>query len=483
MQPQPNINVLQVLGVVIIYFSRVAQMINSHECIVHNPATEEVIARYPYNSQADIDTKISQTHQAWLKWRLTAVEERMECAKRLAELLRNNINQYAGLITLEMGKPILQAEQEIKKCVWTCEHYAEHSASYLSPEVFTTEMHKSYVIYQPLGIILGVMPWNFPFWQVIRFAIPSLMAGNACLLKHSPNVSGCSLELEKIFKAAGFPEHLFTSLIIDVADVERIIEHPAIAGVSVTGSERTGRLVAAQAGKALKKVVLELGGSDPYIVLEDADIALAANVLANARFNNAGQSCIAPKRILAVDAVREELQAYILDLAKNISYGDPLKREIRLGPMARADLRENLHKQVVETVVQGAQLECGGFIPKGMGYFYPATVLTEVPQDTPAYTQELFGPVISFIPVRDEFHAIQIANDTHFGLGSGIFTRDLERAAELAKYIAAGTVAINTTAASDARLPFGGIKNSGIGRELGGIGIREFTNIKTINIA
>lgn len=460
---------------------------NSNDmCIVRNPATEAIVAQYPYFTLEQINHKIEQSEKAWKEWKNSSWETRRECVKKLAASLRSHISECAKLITLEMGKPITQAEQEIEKCATLCDYYAEHAENLLKPRLITHEKEdynqKSYIVYDPLGIIYGIMPWNFPFWQVMRFAIPSIMAGNTALLKHSPNVTGCSLEIEKLFKNS-FPEHVFTSLVMQVEHSEHVVNHRAVAAISVTGSDKTGRIVSAQAGQALKKTVLELGGSDPYIVLEDADIEKTAKTIVAGRISNAGQSCVAPKRILAVDAIREALQAHVTALMKDYSWGNPADKLVKLGPLARKDLRDHLHKQIVDTVVQGAGVECGGFMPEGMGYFYPPTVLVDVPKDTPAYDEELFGPVLSFIPVKDEAEAIKIANGTRFGLSSAIFTKDIKRAEKIARQLMAGGVFINKCTVSDPRMPFGGIKDSGHGRELNGDGIHEFTNIKTIVIA
>ena len=453
------------------------------ECITHNPATGEVFKTYPFLTKDEIHQRIIATHKTYNEWRFSSWGKREACAKKLATLLRERSGELAWIITTEMGKTLVQAEQEVLKCVMACEHYAKHAEKYLAPSEIHTQMKKSSVIYQPLGIVLGIMPWNFPFWQAIRFAIPSLMAGNTCLLKHASNVTGCSIALEKLFLEAGFPQNAFTNLIIPNTQVSEVIKNPLVAAVTLTGSETAGRSVAAEAGHVLKKVVLELGGSDPYIVLEDADLDLAAYAITTSRYTNSGQSCIAAKRVLAVDAIREDLQQRIIAIAKDYTYGDPMDPHTKLGPLARYDLREALHKQVLISVAQGANVPCGGYLPETVGYYYPATVLTDVPPGTPAYDEELFGPVISFISVKNVEEAIKVANASSFGLAASIFTNNLEEAERIALLIESGSVTINQFTVSDPRLPFGGIKNSGFGRELGSFGIHEFVNIKTINIA
>jgi succinate-semialdehyde dehydrogenase/glutarate-semialdehyde dehydrogenase len=382
-----------------------------------------------------------------------------------------------------MGKPITQAIAEIEKCAWVCRHFAEQAQNYLAPEIIQTNMAKSYVTYKALGIVLAIMPWNFPFWQVFRFAAPALMAGNAVLLKHAPISTGAGLAIEKIFQQANFPKDLFRTLLLSNEQTEALISHPYIAAVTLTGSDRTGKLVGSKAVASLKKVILEMGGNDPYVILADADLELAAEAAVSSRMNNAGQVCIAAKRLIAVESIRAEFAKLVLQKLANYVHGDPRNPDTKLGPLARQDLRQTLHQQITDSVQQGAQLVQGGFIPAEAGFYYPITVLANVKKGMPAYDEELFGPVITFIDAKDEADAIRIANDTQYGLAAAVFTRDKERGEKIATQdIHAGTVFVNDLVRSDPRLPFGGIKNSGFGRELAAEGIKEFVNIKTIAI-
>lgn len=446
-----------------------------------DPATGQEIASYPLMSTAEVERIIENSHQAYLDWHKVLFQERAKKMQKISEILLKDKDTFAQLISQEMGKLIPLAQGEIEKCALACRYFAENAEKLLAPRFIKTEMHKSYVTYNPLGVVLAIMPWNFPFWQVFRFAAPTLMAGNAAILKHSPNTTGCSLAIEKIFIEADFPLNVFRSIVVEDKAVESIIKNPKIAAVSLTGSPRAGRLVAAAAGSVLKKVVLELGGSDPYIVLEDADLEQAAEAIVTGRMQVSGQSCIAPKRILAVNSIREEFEKLILKKLIDYQINDPKDPKNKLGPVARKDLRDNLHKQVQESVKKGAKLLCGGDIPNFPGFYYPATVLTEVKPGMPAFDEELFGPVITFIDVKDELEAIRIANITDYGLGAAIFTKDLERGEDIAKnQLQSGSCFVNDFVKSDPRLPFGGIKNSGFGRELSEEGIKEFVNIKTV---
>jgi succinate-semialdehyde dehydrogenase/glutarate-semialdehyde dehydrogenase len=415
------------------------------------------------------------------EWRRTAMEER---ARRLAQagaILRKNAEQYAELMATEMGKPLVQGQAEIEKCAWACDYYAENGARFVSPDMVATDASKSFVAFEPLGVILAVMPWNFPFWQVFRFAAPALMAGNAAVLKHASNVFGCALAIEEIFRGAGFPKELFRSVLVGSKRVKKIIQHPAVEAVTITGSTPAGRAVATQAGASLKKAVLELGGSDPYVVLEDADLDLTVATCVNARLINTGQSCIAAKRFIVVRKVLESFTDRYVSLMRDKKFGRPLEPGIDLGPMARADLRDQLHDQVQRSVAKGATLLCGGVLAGGVGAFYPGTVLTDVKPGMPAYQEELFGPVASIIEAEDEKDAVRIANDTGFGLGAAVFTRDVARGERIAREeLQAGACFVNASVKSDPRLPFGGIKESGYGRELSSFGIREFVNVKTV---
>jgi len=442
-----------------------------------NPATEKPLAKYSYMDEKEVFQIIEQSQQAFSAWSMESFEQRAEKMRKAAQLLLDNKETYSQLITREMGKPPKAALEEIEKCATVCLYFAEHAKTLLANRLVKTELSNSYVTHRPLGSILAIMPWNFPFWQVFRFAAPCLMAGNCALLKHSPNTTGSALAIEKIFKEAGFPDQVFRTLILDNALAAKVIQHPHVAAISVTASNNTGETVAALAGKALKKVVMELGGNDPYIVLEDANPTLAAEAIITSRMNNAGQSCIAAKRILAVEAIRPSLQKLILEKLKQWQLG------LQIGPLARKDLRDKLHEQIQQSVQQGAKILTGGFIPDRTGFYYPPTVLVGVKKGMPAYEEELFGPVITFIDTQDTAEAIAIANDTKFGLSAAIFTDDIKKGEQIAvEQIQAGTVFVNNVVRSDPRLPFGGIKASGYGRELSSEGILEFVNIKTIGI-
>jgi len=397
--------------------------------------------------------------------------------------LEMHSEECAKLITEEMGKPIRQSRKEIEKCIWLCEYYAADAEKFLIPEFVTTDASRSYVAFEPLGIIFGIMPWNFPFWQVFRAAVPALMAGNAFLFKHAANVLGCAEAIEKLFSDTGMPPALFRSLIIDHESANKLIEDPRVRGVTLTGSVRAGRAVASKAGEMLKKVVLELGGSDPYIILEDADLEKAAQVCAEARLINTGQSCIAAKRFIVVRPQQRKFEELLIREMKKFKQGDPFDESTGLGPLARLDLRDELHKQVQRSVELGAILISGGYIPAGKGAYYPQTVLINVKKGMPAFDEELFGPVAAVISAENEADAIRLANDSSFGLGAAVFTADPERGERIAKEeLEAGACFVNAAVHSDPRLPFGGIKDSGYGRELGVFGIREFVNIKTVYV-
>jgi succinate-semialdehyde dehydrogenase / glutarate-semialdehyde dehydrogenase len=448
-----------------------------------DPSTGEIIRTYPEFSTLDADNALYQAFTAFGSWRNASFDERAKRMTSAGVTLKKNKTAYAKIITQEMGKPLRQAEAEIEKCAWVCDFYAQKAKEYLAPEDVKTDAKKSFITFEPLGVILAVMPWNFPFWQVFRCAAPTLMAGNAMVLKHASNVCGCSLAIEDVFKQAGFPEGLFRSVLIDSKQVARLIEHPMVSAVTLTGSTEAGRAVAAQAGRAIKKAVLELGGSDAYIVLKDADIAKAAQVCAASRMINGGQSCVSAKRFIVEDDIAKEFETLFIKNLSNQVMGSPLDEETTLGPMARHDLRDQIHEQVKESVELGARLALGGKIPSGPGAFYPPTVLADVKAGMPAYKDEIFGPVAAIITVSDEKEAIHVANDSSFGLGSAIFTRDVQHAEQLAAHqLQAGCCFVNDFVKSDPRLPFGGVKLSGFGRELGAFGIREFTNIKTVYI-
>jgi succinate-semialdehyde dehydrogenase/glutarate-semialdehyde dehydrogenase len=401
--------------------------------------------------------------------------------RRAAEILRNNASGYARLMAQEMGKPISGGKAEVEKCAWACDYYAENAERFLTPEVVETDASRSFVAFEPLGVVLAVMPWNFPFWQVVRFAAPALMAGNVGVLKHASNVPGCALAIEELFREAGFPDNVFRTLLVGSREVKSIIRHRLVRAVTLTGSTDAGKSVARYAGQALKKTVLELGGSDPYVVLEDADLDLAVETCTASRLVNSGQSCIAAKRFIVVEQVREEFERRFVERMAMAKMGDPMDPETQVGPQARRDLRDDLHRQVVESIERGARCLLGGEVPEGEGAFYPPTVLTDVTKGMPAYDEELFGPVAAIIPAKNERAAIKVANDSIFGLGAAVFTRDTSRGERIAREeLEAGSCFVNALVKSDPRLPFGGIKESGYGRELSHFGIKEFVNIKTV---
>jgi succinate-semialdehyde dehydrogenase / glutarate-semialdehyde dehydrogenase len=448
-----------------------------------NPATGETLKEYPEMSAAEVEEILQAAHGAQRQWRGSDFALRAERMNRAAGILRERAEDYARLMTREMGKPLSQARGEVEKCAWVCEYYAENARDQLAPERVDTPDTEAntYVAFDPIGIVLAIMPWNFPFWQVFRFAAPNLMAGNAGILKHAPNVPGCALAIEEVFHDAGFPPELFRSVLVDLDETSRIIEHPLVRGVTLTGSVGAGKAVASQAGAQIKKTVLELGGSDPYIILEDADLGLAVETCVTSRMLNSGQSCIAAKRFLVVAELREDFERRMVERMQQAVMGDPMDEATTLGPQARLDLREQLHRQVRESVDAGARLLMGGELPEGPGAFYPPTVLTDVEPGMPAYHEELFGPVASIIEVGGEAEAIRVANDTAFGLGAAVFTADRERGERLAvQELDAGACFVNAFVRSDPRLPFGGVKESGYGRELSPFGIREFVNVKTV---
>ncbi|WP_069131306.1 aldehyde dehydrogenase family protein [Rhodohalobacter halophilus] len=449
-----------------------------------NPATGEVIAEYQPHTNAEVDQILNNSEEAFREWQSVPFSERSDLLKRAGEILRNRKAEFAKLMTLEMGKPIAGAEAEVEKCAWVCDYYAENGESFLADQIIETDAKKSFVTFRPLGTVLAVMPWNFPFWQVFRFAVPGMMAGNAGVLKHASNVTGSALAIEEIFKDAGFPENLFSTLKISSSDVARVIESPIVKAVTLTGSVPAGKAVAKKAGAELKKTVLELGGSDPYLILEDADLEKAIPTCVNSRLINNGQSCIAAKRFIVVESKLKAFEERFVSEMKKRTMGDPMSRDYDLGPQARNDLRDELHDQVKRSVDKGAKCLLGGKIPDQKGAWYPPTVLTDVNPGMAAYEEELFGPVAAIIKARDEEDAVRIANDSIFGLGASVFTEDLEKGEEIAsKKLNAGNCFVNSLVKSDSRLPFGGIKESGYGRELSHFGIREFVNIKTVYVA
>jgi succinate-semialdehyde dehydrogenase/glutarate-semialdehyde dehydrogenase len=448
-----------------------------------NPATGAVIARYSLMTDKEAQDCIENGNKEFKHWRTLSFVDRAGYFRRIAELLRERKSQYAELIANEMGKPVTQGAAEIEKCALLCMYYAEHAADYLKDEIVQTESKKSYVTHQPLGIVFGIMPWNFPFWQVFRFAVPAMMAGNTAILKHAPISTGTAIEVEKLFLEAGFPRYAFQTIIVSNETAAEVIAHPHVAAVTFTGSVAAGKIIASEAGRSLKKTVLELGGSDPYLILHDADLELAAEACITSRLANAGQSCVAAKRLIAVDVVRDEFVKILQEKMQRYVVGSPLDEKTTIGPQARKDLRDGVHEQVMKTVKAGATLLAGGKLPDTAGYYYPPTLMTNIPKNSPAYQEEIFGPVLSVISAKDEEEAIQIANETTFGLGGAVFTTDLARGEHIAsRLLQAGTCVVNTFVASDPRLPFGGIKNSGYGRELARDGILSFVNIKTVII-
>jgi len=449
-----------------------------------NPATGETVASYPAMTTLDMRAAIAAADRQFAAWRRVPFSERARLMREVGALLRTRAGVLAELMAREMGKPVTAGRAEAVKCATACDYYAEHAEEFLADEPVATEAARSYVTCQPLGVVLAVMPWNFPLWQVLRFAAPTLMAGNVVVLKHASNVPGCALAVEELFRDAGFPAGVFRTLLIDSTQARAAVRHPKVRAVSLTGSTAAGRAVARQAGGGLKKSVLELGGSDPYLILEDADLELAVETCAMSRLLNSGQSCIAAKRFIVVEAVREEFERRFVARMAAARMGDPLDEATEVGPQARRDLRDQLHDQVSRSIAKGARLLLGGVVPDGPGAFYPPTVLTDVRKGMAAYTEELFGPVAAIIPVRNERAAIKAANDSVFGLGAAVFTRDTERGERIAREeLAAGSCFVNALVRSDPRLPFGGIKESGYGRELGREGIREFVNLKTVYLA
>jgi acyl-CoA reductase-like NAD-dependent aldehyde dehydrogenase len=445
-----------------------------------NPATGEVLAAFDAATPAQVDHSVDAAQRSFHIWRSTPFTERAAVMRQAAAYLRQEQTHLAALITAEMGKPIVEAEGEIEKCAWNCAFYADNAEGFLAEEPHPSNATASYVQFPPLGVVLAIMPWNFPFWQVFRFAAPALMAGNTALLKHASNVPQCALAIEEVFRAAGFPSGAFAALLLSGSAATRLIDDRRIAAVTLTGSDAAGRTVAEAAGRAIKKTVLELGGSDPFIVLEDADLSAAVELGVRARYQNTGQSCIAAKRFIVVDAVFDQFQERFVEAVRGLRVGNPMERTTQIGPMARDDLRDTLEQQVQASVQQGARVLCGGARRTGPGYFFEPTVLTDVRGHMPASCEEVFGPVAALIRVRDAQEAIAVANDSPYGLGASLWTSDLVRARDMGRDIEAGQVFINGMVASDPRLPFGGVKASGYGRELSAYGIREFVNVQTV---
>lgn len=448
---------------------------------VINPATGELLQTYQPLTHEEIHSRLFRTQRTQREWSKLEPVARAGYLRRVAGMLREKRDQHASLMAREMGKPIAQGRAEAEKCAWLCDYYADNGAQMLTREPIASDAAKSFVSYEPLGVIFGVMPWNFPFWQVFRFAVPALMAGNTVAFKPAFNVPGSALAIEELFADAGLPADAVTTLLLAQEQVDDVIRAPEIAAVSLTGSTEAGRKVAATAGSALKKTVLELGGSDPYLVLEDADLEAAAEICVRSRLLNSGQSCISAKRFIVVGPRARDFETIVIEKMAAARVGDPMDETTEVGPMAREDLRKQLHMQVQRSVRMGALLRMGGEIPDRPGFWYPPTVLTQVMRGMPAYDEELFGPVAAVIRAESEREGIAIANDTAFGLGACVLTKDLAHGEHIAEHeLAAGCCFVNAFVRSDPRLPFGGIKDSGYGRELGLMGVREFVNAKTV---
>ncbi|MEW5757630.1 MAG: NAD-dependent succinate-semialdehyde dehydrogenase [Pseudomonadota bacterium] len=445
-----------------------------------NPVDGRLVHEIPAWSEAQIEQALQQAARAAASWAATPLEQRCAHVRALGRTILEKQQQLADLITLEMGKLNYEALAEIEKCALVCDYYADHGPAFLADEVIPSDAGRSFVAYQPLGTVLAVMPWNFPFWQVMRFAAPALVAGNTALLKHASNVPQCALALEQVMREAGLPEGVFRSLMIYASQVEHVIKDPRVHAVTLTGSTPAGRQVAAAAGAALKKTVLELGGSDPFIVLEDADLTLTVKNAVASRFLNAGQSCIAAKRFIVVDAIADQFVLRFREKVESLMPGDPYDDDTTLAPMARVDLRDELHEQVRQSIAQGAVAVTGCDIVPGPGAFYQPSILDRIAPGNIAYTEEFFGPVALVIRARDEQDAVRIANDSRFGLGGSVWTADSARGERIARQVQSGAVFVNGMVKSDPRLPFGGVKESGYGRELSHHGIREFVNVKTV---
>lgn len=445
-----------------------------------NPTTSQPIQSFDLQDDAAVETALLAADSAQRAWARVPVAERARVLPRIAAVLRADKARYAAMITREMGKPIAESEAEVEKCAWNCDFYAEQGPKWLADEAVASSATETAVVFDPLGVVLAIMPWNYPFWQYFRFAAPALVAGNGAILKHANNVPECALAVQEVMEKAGVPAGLTATLLIDNSKVAALIADPRIAAVTLTGSTEVGSIVAAQAGRALKKQVLELGGSDPFIVLADADLEAAAETAVKARYINGGQSCVNAKRFIVEAAVADRFVALFCAGAAGLKIGDPMDRDVKIGPMARENLRQTLHGQVERSIAEGAKLCLGGKLMEGPGAFYPPTVLDHVTPGMTAFVEETFGPVAAIIRARDADHAVELANDSEYGLGAALWTRDPDRAKAMSRRIEAGAVFINGMTASDPRYPFGGIKRSGYGRELGVYGIREFVNIKTV---
>ena len=448
-----------------------------------NPATGEPGRAYGQHSVEDAHAAAAAAHAAFLGWRRTSFAERSKIVREAGAILRRRQDEFARLMTEEMGKTVDDGRAEVEKCAFQCDWFADHAEDYLAPQPVDVGGPEAFVTFNPLGVVLAVMPWNFPFWQVFRFAAPALMAGNGALLKHASNVPGCALAIEKVLHDAGAPKDLFRTLLLPSSDVKALIEDEHVAAVTLTGSVAAGKAVATAAGGVLKKCVLELGGSDAYVVLDDVDVAAAAKIAATARMVNGGQSCIAGKRFIVVRSILEPFERALVDAMRGYGMGDPTREGTKLGPMQSVKARDDIHRQVAESVAKGARLLLGGEIPDRAGAWYPATVLADVRPGQPAHDEEVFGPVAAIIAADDEADAIRIANASEYGLGSGVLTADLDRGRLIAaRDLEAGLAFVNENVRSDPRMPFGGVKHSGYGRECAAYGIREFTNIKSVHV-
>jgi succinate-semialdehyde dehydrogenase/glutarate-semialdehyde dehydrogenase len=445
-----------------------------------NPATGTEIEHYPAHSSDEVESRLRRAESAFEANRQRSFEARARRLEAAADLLEDRADEYGALMTREMGKPIDQAEAEAEKCAWVCRYYAEHGADFLANEAVETDAQKSYVAYEPLGPVLAVMPWNFPFWQLFRFGAPALMAGNSILLKHAPNVQGCALAIEELLRDAGFEEDELQTLLVDEETVGDVLADRRVRAATLTGSVGAGKAVARQAAAQVKPTVLELGGSDPFLVCADADLDAAVSVGCTARMQNNGQSCIAAKRFIVERAVVDEFTERLIEQVEDLTVGDPTDPHTDIGPMARADLRDEVHDQVERAIGEGALAAVGGHTLERDGFYYAPTVLTDVEPGTVAFDEEIFGPVASVVVAEDADHAVQLANDTRFGLGGSVFTEDREKGEQMARDLEVGCAFVNEMTKSDPRLPFGGIKDSGYGRELSHHGIREFVNAKTV---
>ncbi|MGQ9901059.1 MAG: NAD-dependent succinate-semialdehyde dehydrogenase [Fimbriimonadales bacterium] len=449
-----------------------------------NPYTEEIIREYPTDTWESVEVQLAVARTAFLHWRETRAAERARTLQAIARTLLQNTEEYARTITTEMGKPIQQARAEVQKCARGLDYFAENLEAMLQPLEVATDARKSYVAFEPLGVVLAIMPWNFPMWQIVRFAAPAIAAGNVVIVKPAPTTPACAYALKEAFDSGGFDHPLMQVALVETEQVADLIRHPAVAAVTFTGSPRAGRAVARVAGESLKKCVLELGGSDAAIVLPDADLNHAVEQCLFGRYQNTGQSCIAMKRFIVHAQVYEPFLEQFVERSRALQMGDPMDESTDLGPMARADLRENLHRQVQESVAMGAQVRLGGAIPEGRGYFYPPTVLTQIAPNMPVWHEETFGPVAPIYPVNRVEEAVQVANDSRYGLGATVFTGDLPLGEAIARHqLEVGSAFVNHYVFSDPRLPFGGVRESGFGRELSAFGLREFVNIKTVYIA